>query len=498
MTSMAGNIDNSGLNPHDEARYARKLVSADLAAEQARVAAQRRQAGTPQLAAAADDRLSLIRNESRQRDALRAVLGDGTSAEAYAASLQALPELVLHQLERSLKAAGRPTAETRLRLLALQRERDRRLGATEAAAAAQEKTRLKALKRQYAALIAHLTPDQRAMEQALEAIRLDASKKWLGSAKARLAQATGGAERQRVEAEVRIAEAQVRSEYSRRAVLNAGPSRAKAPAPVEKTAPVANAHPAAGAPVWKTPGMFVWHAGAFPADIAVEKLKAQGIKWVALQITDGMTVNDETTRELQAGYIQKLHAAGIQVGFWGVNRNEPEAEARLAADQVKQWGADFYIANAEFEYKYTDPQGKPDPVAFERSKRWVDTFRKALPDLPASISSYGRADMADLDWKVWRDNGFDWLPQAYLNEFDINDPKLCVDGAVKAGWPRDRVHPTLGIWGGGQSRIVSAAEYVERLRAAGSVGFSSYLAEQTPESDWHVLGQAIAQGDLAQ
>ncbi|MBM3275901.1 MAG: hypothetical protein FJZ00_12165, partial [Candidatus Sericytochromatia bacterium] len=254
--------------------------------------------------------------------------------------------------------------------------------------------------------------------------------------------------------------------------------------------------PEAGAPVWKEAGAFVWHPGAFPTDIAIPKLKAAGVKWVAPQIADGMTVNQETAAVVES-YIKRCREAGIKVGFWGVNRTSPEAEARLAADLCRKCGPDFYIANAEIEHKYTSADGSPSAEAYDRSQRWISTFRKALPDMPAALSSYGRADLADIDWKAWRDAGFDWLPQAYLNDFDSCDPKLAVEGAIKAGWPRDGVHPTLGLWGGGQTRVVPAGEYVESLRKAGTVGFSFYLAEQMVEADWPVLGEAIARGDLS-
>ena len=72
-----------------------------------------------------------------------------------------------------------------------------------------------------------------------------------------------------------------------------------------------------------------------------------------------------------------------------------------------------------------------------------------------------------------------------------------MEGAAKAGWPKDRVHPTVGLWGGGQSRVVPAGEYEASLRKAGSRGFSSYLAEQMSDTDWAGLRQMIAAGDLA-
>jgi hypothetical protein len=89
------------------------------------------------------------------------------------------------------------------------------------------------------------------------------------------------------------------------------------------------------------------------------------------------------------------------------------------------------------------------------------------------------------------------LPQAYENEFDIYDVRESAKGAVKSGWPLDRVHPTVGLWGGGQKRLVPAAEYMQELREAGTAGFSSYLAEQMSEADWAGLGEGVRQGGLA-
>ncbi len=390
-----------------------------------------------------------------------------------------------------------------------------------------EKQRLDAVKAEYVGFLRILTPAQRDYERTLEGLRLRAAKDNLRTAKAALSQVQTEQDRSFGVQWVLAAESQLRTEYARNAAGNAykdlppvadpgpgqetGPKPVRGPAPepvdapapklkpVPKPAPVAppKDKPKPGAPVWKEPGVFVWHTGAFPADHAINKLKAAGVKWVAVQISDGTTVNPEVEQALQAGYIQKLHVAGIKVGFWGVNRLDPEAEAKVSADQVKKWGADFYIADAEIEYKYTAGDGKPSPENYGRSQRWVKTFREALPDIPAAVSSYGRADMADIDWKAWRDAGFDYLPQAYENEFDIYDVRESAKGAVKTGWPLDRVHPTVGLWGGGQKRLVTSGEYMQELREAKTVGFSSYLAEQMSDDDWAGLTAAIRQGGLA-
>jgi hypothetical protein len=157
-------------------------------------------------------------------------------------------------------------------------------------------------------------------------------------------------------------------------------------------------------------------------------------------------------------------------------------------------GFDFYIADAEAEYKYTAPSGAFDATAYGRSKRFVAEFRKLMPKLPAALSTYGRADLCDIDWAAWRDAGFVYMPQSYWNEFDIYQPSLCMSGAVKAGWAKDQVFPTIGIWGGGQRQYVSAADYVADLKKAGVVGFSFYVAESMALSEWDVFGPAIAGG----
>ncbi len=362
-----------------------------------------------------------------------------------------------------------------------------------------EKQRLDGVKREYVAYLRTLDPAQRDYERLLEGLRLRAAKDRVAAAKAELARVGNGQDQFFARQWVLQAESQLRTEYARNAAGKAYTDALPATKPAPRPAPVAPPapKPRPGAAVWKESGVFVWHTDAFPAEHAIAKLEAAGVKWIALQAHDGLTVNPEVDKALQAGYIQKLHAAGIKVGFWGVNRTEPEAEARVAADLVKKWGADFYIADAEIEYKYTSADGSPSAEAYGRSARWVKEFRKALPDVPAAISSYGRADMCDIDWKVWRDAGFDYLPQAYENEFDIYDVRESAKGAVKAGWALDRVHPTVGLWGGGQKRLVTSDEYMRELREAKTVGFSSYLAEQMSDADWAGLGEAVRQGGLA-
>ena len=156
-------------------------------------------------------------------------------------------------------------------------------------------------------------------------------------------------------------------------------------------------------------------------------------------------------------------------------REDPEADARLASRLLERHGLDFYVANAEREYAYTN-DGVWDAARYERSARFVAAFRRAKPALPAALSSYCRPDTQDVNWHAWRDGGFAFLPQAYVNDFgDDAAPALCVASA-EAYFPRGRVHPTIGS-GEGRAGTVDPARYAELLARAATTGFSIYPAE---------------------
>ena len=253
---------------------------------------------------------------------------------------------------------------------------------------------------------------------------------------------------------------------------------------------------APGAPpsVWETAGVFVWHEGAVDPEILGRELKDNGFGWVAVQLHDGLSLDP-----VEDGWIQRFREAsgGLPVGGWGVLRTDPVGEARLAAALVERDSLDFYIADAEAEYKYSSDTGYSD-VRYARSREFVDAFRAALPDLPAAVSSYCRADREDIDWGTWAEGGFDFLPQAYVNDLGgYVTPAACTDGASK-WFPADTVHPTIGIY---KSHVDGATpdEYTRLLEAAHTVGFSVYLAE-TQQKDpraWDVYGNAIRELGIA-
>jgi hypothetical protein len=244
--------------------------------------------------------------------------------------------------------------------------------------------------------------------------------------------------------------------------------------------------------LWQGAGAFVWHE----TDVAPEELGTQlreaGFAWVVVLVHDGTTIDpiaDDWARRFR-------EASGLPVGGWGVLRTNPEREAELAHELLDRYSLDFYVANAEAEYKYSGDDGQSGE-RFERSHRFVEAFRALEPDIPAALSSYCRPDRADIDWEAWTASGFAFLPQAYVNDFGgAASPESCLDGATEFFSAR-QVHPTVGVY---ESLVADATteRYAELLEEAGTVGFSIYLAETRMHmSDWGVLAGAIDESKIA-
>ena len=118
--------------------------------------------------------------------------------------------------------------------------------------------------------------------------------------------------------------------------------------------------------------------------------------------------------------------------------------------------------------------------------------------MPAAVSSYCRAGREDVDWQSWADGGFDFLPQAYVNDLgDYVTPEGCTQGAEE-WFSAEAVHPTIATYASNEHQVTSAT-YPKLLQASHTVGFSVYLAEtQDAPQGWNVLGQAIGELGIAQ
>jgi hypothetical protein len=238
--------------------------------------------------------------------------------------------------------------------------------------------------------------------------------------------------------------------------------------------------PPAVAMSWQSAGGMVVHPSAIdPAQLGTE-MRAAGFGWLAVDLDD-----------LDPGWIARFRSAsGLPVGGWSVLGDDAAGAAAAAVQAIQQNDLAFYIADAEQSYGYT--QGaETSPAAYARSRQFVQAFRAAEPSLPAALSSFCRPDEHDLDWSAWAAAGFDFLPQAYVNDLgSMLAPSACAAGA-RRWFPLARVHPTVGSYSGTYG-IVSPARWLALLRRAHTTGFSIYPAEVgTSPQDYAAYGAGL-------
>lgn len=210
-----------------------------------------------------------------------------------------------------------------------------------------------------------------------------------------------------------------------------------------------------------------------------EGLRAAGLTWIALQIHNADEVPSNTVT--LPGWADEWRKLGFRVGFWGVSYGEGKAadDARTAARLTAKYGGDFYIADVEGAFQL----GEGD---IGQNRAFVEAFQaeataRGIGGVPRALSSMGRVA---LDMRPWLENGWDTLPQAYWNDYQVYQPSLCVafyNKESEPSWPLARIHPTIGTYprsrGGDQTRTITLKDYVADLKAAKTTGWSFYLPE---------------------
>jgi hypothetical protein len=285
-------------------------------------------------------------------------------------------------------------------------------------------------------------------------------------------------------------------------VLHHGPKKAAPPAPTV-TAPVTTAPATTTAPAppatttqplptppplvpmsWDAAGAIVWHAHDVDPTWLGQTLRADGFGWVAVVLGD-----DGTSTPTDPEWIFKFRqASGLPVGGWSSVGVDPAFDVANAVHQIRQENLAFYIADAEATYALTNGGGK-DPARYARSQAFVSAFRAAEPSLPAALSSYCVAN--DLDLGAWSRGGFEFLPQAYVNDFGGRvTPAVCARSAAPY-FSLSQVHPTVASYSGRLGRV-SPARFSQLLADAGTTGFSIYPAEVAMTAqDWAAYGHGI-------
>ena len=267
----------------------------------------------------------------------------------------------------------------------------------------------------------------------------------------------------------------------------APPPTTTAPPPATSAPPPAPApQPASPSP---SPVPMSWsNAGALIVDVTAANpewlgrmMRSSGFGWVALPLGGPAPLTAPPP-----GWAERFEAAsGLPVGGWSVLGADPAADAAAVAQVLKSRGLSFYVADAEAAYN-----GQPD-----RSQAFVQAFRALEPALPAALSSF--CDAEGLGLGPWAKSGFDFLPQAYVNDFGAAvAPQACVRAAA-AWFPRARVHPTVACYGG-QQGYVPPTQFAQLLAQAGTRGFSVFPAETLVQpGDWKTYAHAIASLHIA-
>jgi hypothetical protein len=229
-------------------------------------------------------------------------------------------------------------------------------------------------------------------------------------------------------------------------------------------------------------GLFMDNPQDFPDPQTVAGwLKAAHFTWIAFHVDDVGTL-DWTPPE----WLQVMRDNGIEVGAWGAEGLDPIASAAVADLAIRTYGFDFYIADAEEPY-----MGKHRSGAWERSAKFVMTFRSLQPTIPAALVTLGAAKppfILPINFPAWRNGGFSLLPEAYYNQYPGDRPDLTVAHAQRAGWPLSLVHPVIGVY-----HHYPAVNYVPLLQNLGTNGFSVFLGDQMTPADFAALSGIAAQ-----
>lgn len=279
---------------------------------------------------------------------------------------------------------------------------------------------------------------------------------------------------------------------------------------------------AANGIVWKRAGVYFFDLATLDSsrDTIVNWLRVNNFGWAVFQCFDDAYTGPGGPYRFQANmgaWRDAVRGAGLNFGLWGVHHADPTADAARATNQIATWDPDFYIADAEAEYK-TDAGG-----VRANSATFVNAFRSSNPTIKAALTSYGAADppfafgdtqdanASVFDYKAWFDAGFHFHPQAYYNQADVLAPLSCVLHAQRANWPLDRVEIIVGIFDEG-IRTMTGADYVPMMEATSSLlgspgkavspatsfGFSAFLGDEMAQQDFIDLGSAALSKPFAQ
>ena len=170
----------------------------------------------------------------------------------------------------------------------------------------------------------------------------------------------------------------------------------------------------------------LWHwsnAGPGPGrlqdlDSLCKRARAAGLDYITFKALDGAQDRFLTDSQLKEAK-QACERAGLKFSLWQYVYavRPPSEEATSLSSLIERFAPAFVFIDVEKEY-----ESNPGPV----SAQYASAFRDALPDFPATIAPFGRADLhPGIDYKAWHDHGFGVAPQAYECDSSELTPAKC-------------------------------------------------------------------------
>jgi len=162
----------------------------------------------------------------------------------------------------------------------------------------------------------------------------------------------------------------------------------------------------------KGKGIWIWKIpqceGGNANTIATVAANA-GFSHVLIKIADAASaynIDKTTGKDLIPAVVDAVRAKGLQVWGWHyVYGYNPSGEASIAVSQVKKYGLDGYVVDAEIEYQQTGRE------AVARS--FMSAVRSGLPSTPIALSTYR--------WPSYHKT-FPYV--AFLEKCDYNMPQV--------------------------------------------------------------------------
>jgi hypothetical protein len=171
-------------------------------------------------------------------------------------------------------------------------------------------------------------------------------------------------------------------------------------------------------------------------DLCAQAVQA-GLDYIAFKSHDGAHKRFLTDAQLQTAKAAcARHGLTFVLWQYVYAIAPPSEEAAAFAETIRVFEPPFVFIDVEAEYERADPAV---------SRQYAQAFRTHLPQFPATIAPFGRADLHPrIDYQAWRDHGFGVAPQAY--EYDSHDltPAACSESFAKL-WPPDEQWIAVGL-----------------------------------------------------